>query len=267
MCLQQRGELVGGGDPRLHQVVAGADHGAQCPGLAGVRHRGGQLVVAQPQVLGDHGGVPGVGLGSRQHLPVPPGLDRVRLDRHHRVPGFQQQVHQPPVRPLDGDGQVTRVTEPGRAADQRGDPVRGVLDGELSYDLAPGIHHAHSMRGGGPVDPGEELCVRQRKRQLDSLQRQRRPGEEDNYRVVTNRRSAALLPVASPCPRENRGRQCHPGRRTATATGRHPGSPPSPFSKHRSGTHEKDGALVTAMSLAGCLSAAAETASPGGGLG
>ena len=39
----------------------------------------------------------------------------------------------------------------------------------------------------------------------DSSRWQRRPGEEDSYRAVTNRRSAARLPVASPCPPQKPG--------------------------------------------------------------
>jgi hypothetical protein len=57
-----------------------------------------------------------------------------------------------------------------------------------------------------------------------SGRRLRRPGEEDSYRAVTNRRTAARLPVASPCPRRNRGRWCHGGCFPATALDRHPGS-------------------------------------------
>ncbi|MEJ7744028.1 MAG: hypothetical protein WKF73_16715 [Nocardioidaceae bacterium] len=54
-------------------------------------------VVAQPQVLRDHRGVPGVGLRPGQHLALAPGLDRVRADRDHRVPGLEQQ-HRPAAR-------------------------------------------------------------------------------------------------------------------------------------------------------------------------
>ena len=73
--VQQRGQVVSGRDPHLDQVTAGAHDGSQRPGLIRVGHSDGQLVRAQPQVLGDHRGVAGVGLGARQHLAVPPGLD------------------------------------------------------------------------------------------------------------------------------------------------------------------------------------------------
>ena len=218
-------QLVGGRDPHLDQVAAGAHDGAQRQGLVGVGGGGLQLVRAQPQVLGDHRGVPGVGLGPGQHLALPPGLDRVRADRHHRVPGFQQQVHQAAVRPLDRDRQAAGLPVPGQAADQRGDPVRGMLDHELRGDLAPGVHHAHGVRLGGPVDPGEEQRFRQRKRHGNSSRWQRRPGGgEAGSRAVTNWRSAARPTVAGLQPRESRGRRCHAGPSRATSTGRHPGS-------------------------------------------
>ena len=101
--LQQRRQLVSGRDPHLDDVAAGPHDGPQRPGLVGVGRGDPQFVRAQPQVIGDHRGVAGVGLGARQHFALPPGLDRVRLDRHDRVPGLQQQVHQAAVRPLDGD--------------------------------------------------------------------------------------------------------------------------------------------------------------------
>jgi hypothetical protein len=63
------------------------------------------------------------------------------------------------------------------------------------------------------------------KRQRDSSWWQRQqPGEEDSCWMVTNSRSEALLPVASHCPRGNRGRRCHSGHLAATDLGRHPGS-------------------------------------------
>jgi hypothetical protein len=122
-------------------------------------------VLAQPQVLGDHRRVTGVGLGAGQDLAVPPGLDRVRLHRHDRVPGFQQEVYQLAVRPLDGDRQARRIPELAEAADQRGDPVGGMADRELGDDLARGVHHAHGMDLGTPVDSGKKGCFTQLGRQ------------------------------------------------------------------------------------------------------
>ena len=222
--VQQRRQLAGGRDPHLHQVAAGAHDGAQRPGLIRAGRSDPQLVRAQPQVPGDHRGVAGVGFRAREHLAVPPGPDRVRPDRHHRVPGLQQEVRQAAIRALDGHRQIAGVSVAGQPADQRGDPVRGMPDRELGCDLPRGVHHAHGMGLSGPVDPGEEQRFRQRKRQPGSSRWQRRPGEEDSCRAVTNRRSAARLPVASPCPRRNRGRRCHAGPSRATSTGRHPGS-------------------------------------------
>ena len=89
--------------------LAGADHRAQGAGLGRERLQDPQAMGAQPQVLGDQGGVAGVVLGARQHLGVAPGLDGVGLDRHDRVAGFQQPVDQPPVGAFDGHRQPGRL--------------------------------------------------------------------------------------------------------------------------------------------------------------
>ena len=220
---QQRGQLVSRGHPRTGQVAAGAGHRAKCRGLAGVGCRDAQLVLAQPQVLGDQGRVAGVGFGARHYLTVPPGLDRVRAHRHDRVPGLQQHIDQPPVRPLDRDGDTSRVTQSGQGGDQPGQPVRGMCDRERGDLLASRVQHTHGVDLGGPVDPDKKQRFRQRKRHVVSSWRQRRPGEEADYRAVTNWRSAARPPVAGSQPRKSQGRQCHSGRFPATALGRHPG--------------------------------------------
>ena len=210
-------------DPHLNQVVAGADHGPQRLGLRGVAGHNPQPMRAQPQILRDHQGVAGVGLRPGHHLTLAPGLDRVRGDRHHRMPGLEQQVHQPAVRSFDPDLDIERVAEPGQLGDQTGDAVGGMLHGELAHGAAFGIEHAHSVGCGGPIETDEELS---RGQGHDNSSRwQRRPGgNEADARVVTNRRSAALLPLADPQPRESRGRWCHAGPRRATSQDRHPGS-------------------------------------------
>jgi hypothetical protein len=223
--IQQRGELVGRGDPHLDQVLAGTDHGAQRLGLGRVRRDDAQPMRAQPQVLRDHLGVASVVLGTGEHLAVPPRLDRLRLDRDDRVAGLQQRVNQPPVRALDPDRDAVGVTQPGQPASQVGEPGGGVLDGEPDSDPSGGVQHAHRMRLGGPVHPDVVGgMVGQGKRHRNSSRRQRRPGVEAACRAVTNWRSAARSSVAGPQPRQNRGRQCHRGPQRATITGRHPGS-------------------------------------------
>jgi hypothetical protein len=69
-------------------------------------------MVAQPQVLGDHLGVAGVGLGARDDLALAPGLDGVGADRDHRVTGLQQPVDQPAVGAFERDRQPGRRTQP-----------------------------------------------------------------------------------------------------------------------------------------------------------
>ncbi len=226
MGVQQRSQLVDRSDPHLHQVVTGADHGADRLGLAGVRGGGGQPVPPQPQIFRDHRGVGGIGLGTREHLALAPGLDRVWADRHDRVPGLEQQVDQSPVAAFDPDRDVDRLAELGQPMHQQGDPVGGMLHGELRQHLPFDVDHAHGVDLSSPVDADEELSGGQGKRQSNSSQWQRRRlgGDEAGSRVVTNRRSTALLPVADLQPRENRGRWCHAGPPRATSPDRHPGS-------------------------------------------
>ena len=156
VAVQQRGQLVSCRDPRVDQVSAGAGHGPQGQGLGRVRDGDAKLVLAQPQVLGDHQGVAGVALGPGQHLAVAPGLDRVRLDRDHRVAGLQQRVDQPPAGALDRDWHPGGLAEGGQPPDQGGEPGSGMLDGELGLQQAVVIGHGHGMGLGRPVDPGEE---------------------------------------------------------------------------------------------------------------
>src|SRR6266498_1551656 len=143
--VQAGGELVGGGHALVDQVGAGPDHGAQRPGLRRERLQDAQPVVAQPQVLGDHLGVGGVGLGARQHLGVAPCLDRVGADRHDGVAGLQQPIDQPPVGPLDGHGQLGWVAEPAKAGGELAEPVGGVGDLERGHALAGLVQHAHRV--------------------------------------------------------------------------------------------------------------------------
>lgn len=79
------------------QVTAGAHYSAQCFGLRRIRGGQTQTVVPQPPVLGDDLGVTSIGFGPGQYFAITPNLDRIRLDRHHRVPGLKQRIHQPPV--------------------------------------------------------------------------------------------------------------------------------------------------------------------------
>jgi len=226
--VQGRGELVGRGHARLHQVASGAHHRAQRAGLGRERRKGAQPVAAQPQVLGDHHGVAGVGLGARQDLGVAPGLDRVGGDRDHRVAGLEQPVDQAAVGPLDRDGQPGWLPETAQPADELREPVGGVGDLEGGHPRAGLVEHAHGVAFGRPVDSDEHVC---------SLWWQRQFGDEDAGRVVTDWRSTARPSVAGGRSSGSWGRQCHADPRGVTAQGRHP-------SPHRSQTTKTMPALV-----------------------
>ncbi len=209
--IEQRGELVGGRNPGLDQLGAGAGHDAQRGGVLGQWGRSAQPVGAQPQVLGDHVRVARVGLRPGDHLALPPGLDRVRLHRDHRVPGGEQRVDQPPVRALDRYRHVTGRAQLGQSADQAGERGRGVGDGERRDRATGWVEHAHRMGLRGPVDPDEEQRTYQRHvRRLPVGSRQNADGNPAGCRVVTDRRSPQQPSVVDHQPgQRSRGRQCH----------------------------------------------------------
>jgi len=70
------------------------------------------------------------------------------------------------------------------------------------------VEHAHRVRRGGPVDPDEERCSFDVERQHNSYYKRQRCDSTASgavCRVVTNRRSTALLPVAGRQPRQGPG--------------------------------------------------------------
>ena len=186
---------------------------------------GAQPVRAQPQVLGDDRGVAGVGLRAGEHLAVAPGLDRVRADRHDRVPGLEQRVDQPSVRALDRDRHIRRVAvawPAGATAAANPSAVCAIVNS--ACDLArprPARRPRASRRPSRP----------RRRTALQAAQATRSPhdGSDDPARRPTTGRSLTgalrrvpLSPVCSPA--RSRGRRCHAGPQRATAPGRHPGS-------------------------------------------
>jgi hypothetical protein len=112
-------------------------------------------VVAQPQVLGDHRGVAGVGLGARDDLALAPGLDGVGPDRHHRMAGLQQPVDQPAVGAFQRHGQLGRRVEPAEAGDEVVEPGGRVGDAEGADRLTGLVEHADGVFGRRPVDSDE----------------------------------------------------------------------------------------------------------------
>jgi hypothetical protein len=153
--VQGGGELVDGGHALADEVLAGAHGGTQRSGGVRERAQHAQLVAAQPQVVGDHRGVAGIGLGPGDHLGVAPGLDRVGMDWHHGVAGLQQPVDQAAVGPFDGDGELAGFAEPAQAADQVVESGCGVGDAEGAHRRAGVVQHADGVRGCCPVDPNE----------------------------------------------------------------------------------------------------------------
>lgn len=232
------------GNPHVDQIGAGARHRPQGLGLIGVGRGDLEPVGPQPQVFGDHGGIPGVGLGARHHLAFPPGFEGVRGDRHDRVSGLQEQVDQPPAGALDPDRHIGRIGVFGQAAQQRRDALGGVLDGEPGDDLPCGVHHAHGVDLGGPVQADVEL------RGGSASDNTSPHGGSDSDPVARSARERSLtgaLRCVCLLPVCGLGRGGGGGLMRAVSWRPQQTSarlPPSP-DKHRSGACEKDGALVT----------------------
>ena len=152
MRIKQRGELIRHRHPHVNQVIPGAAHGSQSR-VSRVAAEV-QAMCPQPQVLGDHQGVAGVGFRPGQHLPFPPGLDRVRADRHHRKPGLEQRVDQRPsgrsIRPAIAGvaGQPTLSNRRSRSANPWPLCGRSRIAG---FDPTGRIQHAHGVCFGGPI--------------------------------------------------------------------------------------------------------------------
>src|SRR6476469_4577465 len=138
-------------------------------------------------------------------------------------PGLEQGVDQPAVGTFDPDRHIAGAAgQPTEPPDQLGEPGGSVVDHELRFDPTRRGQHTYCVRFGGPINTDVEQ--RFGHGHSSSSQWQRRLDEEADYRAVTDWRSAARPSVAGLRPRENRGRRCPEGRRTATCTGRHPGS-------------------------------------------
>ena len=115
--------------------------------------------------------------------------------------------------------QAARITEDTAAAlfgeiDHLQVAIAAMCEKEFGEDCAPPLVLSTHAK--------ETLAeARRRAAQLDELDRQR---DLPRHGMRLVRRSAARLPVASPCPRRNRGRWCHAGPSQATGADRHPGS-------------------------------------------
>ena len=195
---------------------------------------------AQPQVLRDHRGVAGVGLGAGQHLALAPGLDRVRADRHDRVPGLEQQVDQPPVRAVRSPTGMS-AGSPSLASRRISAAIPSAVCSTVNCDsdLPGGVEHAHRVDLGGPVDPDEEQRVRQRQETKstphdgsDDSARRPAPG----WSLTGALRRISLLPVRGPARTGGGGvMQALEGRPPQAVTP----APAESQHEHRSGAHEK----------------------------
>jgi hypothetical protein len=84
-------------------VLLGAGEHGDGLGEFGIRGQWSVRGLVGAQDVGQHEGVPGVGLLARHGVPVPIAGHRQRVDREYRAPGRAQARHQQAAAGFDGD--------------------------------------------------------------------------------------------------------------------------------------------------------------------
>ena len=199
VLVQQRGELVDGGDLGLDVVGPLAGEGLQVEGglLGWLQPR--QQVAVGAQVVGELHAVAGVGLGLGGAPAGPHGVEGVRVDRHDRVPGGRQPVHGQAPGGLDGNGQIGRVAVLAQPREGLGEPFLGVGQFPPVDPLTGLVHDRHVMGLGRPV-PSDEHA-----RRTPVLREEHLPGGEVVCRELINRPPAGRVPEADQTASARRG--------------------------------------------------------------
>uniref|UniRef100_A0AC61U3E6 Uncharacterized protein n=1 Tax=Janibacter limosus TaxID=53458 RepID=A0AC61U3E6_9MICO len=123
-------QLVGGGDPVGHEVLAGAAGAAQRRRGPGVRLQSAQPGPVGAQGVGEHERVEAVVLVAGRAVPAAQVLDSVGADHHHRQFGLEEDVDDRPVGSFDGD-LIDAVL--GREDDRVAQAGRGVFDHDALF--------------------------------------------------------------------------------------------------------------------------------------
>lgn len=108
------------------------------------------------QDVGQHEGIARIAFATGGAVARPVGLDDVRMDRNHGIPGLDQGIDDQTGWSLDGDGQFGRrrhALEPGYHV---GQSSRIVADIETDDDLADVVNNAQGMACTAPV----QACVK-----------------------------------------------------------------------------------------------------------
>jgi hypothetical protein len=144
--LQQRAELVAGRDLGLDVVLAQPHQGLELAGGVVQRLQSPQPVAVGAQVLGQLVAVTRIGLGTGG-APAGPG----GVDRHDRVAGSQQPIHDQPAGLLDRHWQLLGPAPASQPDHRFAEACLGVWRCPVVGHGAGVVDHGDVMGGTGPV--------------------------------------------------------------------------------------------------------------------
>jgi len=150
-AVEQAAQLVGERGALGDEIVAAAHERAQGSDIVGGRHERSEAMPVGTQDVGEHIGIAGIGLAAGGAVARAAGFDDVRMDRDHRMTGFDQRVDEQAGGPLDGNGQFGRRRELAQGRQQRGEAGRVVADLLARDDLAGAVDNADGMACAAPI--------------------------------------------------------------------------------------------------------------------
>jgi hypothetical protein len=138
-------------------VLLGAGEHGDGLGEFGIRGQRSVRRLVGAQDVGQHEGVPGVGLFARHRVPISISGHRQRVDREHFASGRAQACNQQAAAGLDGDRDrlLAAVAGGGEHLQQRGEPGGVVADAAFGHQLALGVDQGDVVMVFGPVDATE----------------------------------------------------------------------------------------------------------------
>ncbi len=224
--IEQRLELIGGGNPGLDVIVAHPNQGLQ---LAGHRIHGpqpAQAAAVGAQIIGQAIAVPRVRLRMRRTPSRARRIKSVWMDGNHWMASLHQPFHDQTARAFDRDGQCFRSTMVAQSLQGVLEVCLMVANLEMLDDSTLLIEHRHIVGLAGPIPTHihEHTSVPSRDNE-DLL------GAEGRSRRLIGRPSPRLVPNAGLRSSAHRGRQysCWPsaGERARPCLGGHRSLRPS----------------------------------------
>jgi len=188
-------ELIGGGHPRGHQILAGAHRSSERECCRRVRFEGWPAMTVGAQAFGEHVGVAAIVLVARQAKARAQRLDNTTAHHDHLQPNRHQRVHDRAIWSLDRD-----TARPGacKAIAQLAEPSGAVGHRKLVEPASRVIGDARAMLGARPIDSAESACAMLHNCLLAVTPVGKHPVVPGRGSwLLTDRRSESLSPKAS----------------------------------------------------------------------